>query len=726
MQSSEPDSDFTLPSSGLLQPGHNCWRIERAHRFAMLVDADAYFRAVRAAIRNARHSVFILSWDIDSRTRLVPEGANDGYPEPLGDFLHAVVASRPGLRAYVLNWDFAMLYALEREWLPVYKLDWRTHKRLAFRMDGRHPIGGSHHQKVVVIDDSVAFVGGLDLTRARWDTPDHACDEPLRCDSDGKPHAPFHDVQAMVDGAAARALGELARLRWQRAAAAGSSASQSQAAITLCDAEHDPWPQEVPPDLTDIDVAISRTEPVYNGDGGVHEVRQLHLDAIAAARRHLFFENQYFTSGMIADALADRLDEPDGPEVMVISPQTQSGWLEEATMGVLRARVHRRLKGADHYDRYRMYCPHLAGLGDKCLNVHSKVFAVDDELFSVGSANLSSRSMALDTECNITIEARGDERIRDAIAHLRNRLLAEHLGSTPQTVDAELRASGSLHRTVAALGRPERKLQVLEPSTTPEFDALIPEQALFDPEKPIDPDELVEQFVPNEARKPVPRRLIGLGLLAIALALLAIAWRWTPLREWINLPALIGLAHGLDNLPFTPVAIVISYVVAGLLMVPVTLLIAVSGIVFGPLNGFLYAMSGSLLSAAVTYGIGNWLGRETVQRLLGPRINRLSKRIARRGILAMVVVRMLPIAPFTIVNLVAGASHIRLRDYLIGTALGMLPGIVMTVTFVHHLVKAVRNPSMGTVAVLGAVAALIIGAAMGLQRLLRRREDSAA
>ncbi|MGH8808570.1 MAG: VTT domain-containing protein, partial [Noviherbaspirillum sp.] len=179
---------------GLLQPGRNCWRIERAHRFAMLVDAQAYFNAVRAAIRNARHSVFILSWDIDSRTWLVPEGAHDGYPEPLGDFLHAVVASRPDLHAYVLDWDFAMLYALEREWLPVYKLDWRTHRRLAFRLDARHPIGGSHHQKVVVVDARIAFVGGLDLTRARWDTPEHACDAPLRRDSDGKPHGPFHDV----------------------------------------------------------------------------------------------------------------------------------------------------------------------------------------------------------------------------------------------------------------------------------------------------------------------------------------------------------------------------------------------------------------------------------------------------------------------------------------------------------------------------------------------------
>ncbi|MBS1211475.1 MAG: hypothetical protein H6R26_91, partial [Proteobacteria bacterium] len=91
----EPHNDASTPA-GLLKPGRNCWRIERTRRFAMLVDADAYFRAVRAAILQARHSIFILSWDIDSRVRLVPGGANDGFPEPLGDFLHAVVSSRPG------------------------------------------------------------------------------------------------------------------------------------------------------------------------------------------------------------------------------------------------------------------------------------------------------------------------------------------------------------------------------------------------------------------------------------------------------------------------------------------------------------------------------------------------------------------------------------------------------------------------------------------------------
>jgi phospholipase D1/2 len=615
-----------------------------------------------------------------------------------------------------------MLYALEREWLPIYKLGWRTHRRLEFWMDGRHPIGASHHQKVVVIDDAVAFVGGLDLTRCRWDTPEHACNMPLRRDADGKPYPPFHDVQAMVDGDAARALGELVRTRWQRAT--------GQQPVAVSDAAYDRWPSEVAPDLTAVDIAISRTEPAFEGRAGVHEVRQLHLDAVAAAQRHLFFENQYFTSGLIGDSLSARLAEPEGPEVMVVSPQTQSGWLEKATMGVLRARLHQRLKAADRYRRYRLYCPHIPGLAEGCLNVHSKVFTVDDDLFSVGSANLSNRSMAFDTECNLTIEACGSleetTRIRNAIAHLRNRLLAEHLASSPERVDAEIRRSTSLHDAVEALQQPGRSLHPLDPTTTPELDSFIPDQAVIDPEKPIDADELVAQFVPRDARKHVPRRLIGLGTLAIVLALLAVAWRWTPLREWINLASLVTFARNLETLPFTAIAVIGSYVIAGLLMVPVTLLIAVTGIVFGPALGALYAVTGALLSAAVSYGLGRWLGRETVRRLLGARINRLSQRIAKRGIVAMLVIRLLPIAPYTVVNVVAGASHIRFRDYLIGTLLGMTPGIVVTVTFVHHLAEAVRNPSAVTVTVLALVVALLIGFAMTLQYLLAGKKDTGA
>jgi phosphatidylserine/phosphatidylglycerophosphate/cardiolipin synthase-like enzyme/uncharacterized membrane protein YdjX (TVP38/TMEM64 family) len=708
----------------ILQPGRNCWRLEKAHRFAMLVDGDAYFRAVRHAIREARHSIFILSWDIDSRMHLIPEGADDGLPDALGDFLHAVVAARPHLRAYVLNWDFAMLYALEREWLPTYKLGWRTHRRLSFRMDGQHPAGASHHQKIVVIDDALAFVGGLDLTRCRWDTPGHAGDQPLRRDAAGKPYGPFHDVQAMVDGDAARALGELCRMRWLHATGDHAAMLAPDGRDHTHGGTHNLWPQEVVPDLNEVDVGIARTAPAFEDRPGIYEVRQLHLDIIARARRRLFFENQYFTSDLIAGALAERLLDPYGPEVAVISPFSQSGWLEDATMGVLRARVHARLKAADNYYRYRMYCPHLPGLGDGCLNVHSKVFAMDDDVFSIGSANLSNRSMAFDTECNLAIEAFGSpeqrERVRTAIAAMRARLLAEHLAVSPQDMAAAARRRISLHDAIDELTHEGRTLRVLDPVVAPELDALIPDLAPFDPEKPMQPDELVAQFMPPEAHKPVSRRLLALGALTVGLGLLALAWHSTPLKDSLNLASLIEFVHGLDRLPLTPIAVLAGYAIGGLVL-PITLLIAATGIVFGPVAGSIYGIAGSLLSAAVGYGLGHSLGHDAVRRLLGPRINHLSKRLARRGMLTMLVVRVLPVAPFAVINVVAGASHLRFRDFMLGTLCGMLPGIVITVTFVHNLVEAIHRPSLGTAAALAAVALLLFGGGLALQRSLANK-----
>ena len=711
--------DDARASAPLLRPGRNCWRIERAARLSFLIDGAAYFRAVREAMREARHSIFILSWDIDSRTLLVPEGARDGYPEPLGDFLNAIVARRPGLRACVLSWDYALLYALEREWLPVLKLDWRTHPRLTFRLDDRHPVGASHHQKVVVIDDAVAFVGGLDLTQHRWDTPAHRPDEPLRRDPDGKPYGPFHDVQAVVDGAAARALGELVRERW-------GSAGGGDAPSIVRRPVHDPWPASCAVDIADVDVAIARTAPAYEDAAGITELRQLHVDAIAAARRSIFLENQYFTSTLIADTLATRLAEPQGPEVVLVSHRTECGWLEETTMGVLRARLHRRLMAADPHHRFRAYCPELPGFGlEHCLNVHSKIMIVDDDLLTIGSCNLSNRSLGFDTECNLAIEARGQARLQTAIARLRERLLAEHLGTEPAQVAAALPVHGSLIATIDALATGPRRLAAFEPSLSPDVDEFVPDAAVIDPDGPLDSDGLVRDLVPAHVQRPLRGRLLALGALVCAIAVLAAAWRWTPLREWLDLRSLVDYAGRLDELPLTPLLVVLGYVAAGLLVIPLTLLIAATGMVFGPALGAAYALTGALLSALVTYAIGRKVGRPTVRRLAGARLNSVSRKLAQRGLLAVVLVRIVPVAPYSIVNLVAGASHIRLGDFLLGTLIGLLPGVLGTVVFVDRIVATVRDPGFVTFAALAVVAGLLVGFAVMLHRRLARRDRAA-
>jgi phospholipase D1/2 len=702
-----------LAGSPLLVPGRNCWRIERANRLAFLIDGATYFAALRSAIAQAKRSVFILGWDFDSRIRLVPQGANDGYPEGLGDFLKEVVTRQRRLRMYVLSWDFVMVFANDREWLPLYKLGWKTHPRprLAFRLDDKHPLTGSHHQKVVVVDDRIAFVGGLDLTHGRWDTPEHRRDEPYRLDAQGRQARPFHDLQAIVDGAAARALGELCRDRWRRATH-GRTLPVDEAPA------NDPWPRGLAPEITGVDVAIARTDPGYVTRRPVEEIRRLYADVISSAQRSLYLENQYFSSSVVGAALAARLRADDAPEVVVVSRLTEEGWLEERTMGALRALLHKRLREADAHGRYRLLYPHVPNLErPNLLNVHSKVLVMDDELCSVGSANFNNRSMGFDTECNIAIEARGEERLRRVIAGLRNRLLAEHLGTQPQTVASETaRQGGSLIKTIDALKRPGHTLEPIDPAVSAETERLISASALVDPERPVDPEELVNEFVPPDARKPIAGRVARFAAVLLVLAAVAAAWRWTPLRDWISLDSLVRMSRDIADSPLAAFVVLAVYVMGGLLVLPITVLVILTAVVFGPFLGGVYALGGALLSAAATYRVGRRLGRDTVRRLAGSRLNPITHRLAKKGIFAIAVARLLPIAPFSIVNAVAGASRVPLSEFLLGTAIGMAPGIALTVVFVDRVSAAITRPGPATFTALAAVTALLVGGAAFIWR----------
>jgi phosphatidylserine/phosphatidylglycerophosphate/cardiolipin synthase-like enzyme/uncharacterized membrane protein YdjX (TVP38/TMEM64 family) len=702
-------------------PGRNCWRIERAHRMAFLVDAAAYFAAVRSAITQARRSVHILGWDFDSRIRLVPNGADDGYAEELGEFLKEVVKRRRHLHMYVLSWDFAMAFARDREWVPLYKLGWKTHPhpRLEFRLDDKHPMSSSHHQKVVVVDDEVAFVGGLDLTHGRWDTPEHRPIQPYRRDAQGRLARPNHDIQAVVSGPAAAALGDLCRDRWLRAT--GRHPHYHDVELSS-----DPWPAAVRPELLDVDVAIARTDPGYLNGTPVQEIRHLYADAIAAARRTLYLENQYFSSSLLGMALDRRLREANGPEVVVVSRLTEEGWLEERTMGVLRALLHRRLQRADTHGRYRLLYPHIPRLQrPNLLNVHSKVLIADDEILSIGSANFNNRSMGFDTECNIAVEARGAPHIRQAIAGLRHRLLAEHLDTTLRNVAQETeRHRGSLIKTIEALQGAERTLKPIDPVVPDDAETLLPASALIDPECPVAPEQLVAEFVPPEVHRSVAGRVARYLLTLLLVAGIAAAWHWTPLRDWIEIQPIVDATRTFATWPWAAGATIGLYLAGNLIGIPVTVLTVLTALVFGPLFGGIFAFGGALLSAGVMYGLGKRLGRHVVRRLAGYKLNRITRRLARRGILAVALIRLLPVASFPKTNLVAGASYIRWRDFWLGTVLGIAPRIALTVVFVDRVQAAIGSPGFDTFTGLALVAGVLIGGAWLVWRLFGR--DNAA
>ena len=460
----------------LLQPGRNVWRVERADHLGLIVDAADYFVRLRQALMAAHRQILLIGWDFDFEIEMLPgesdeDGlAPDGLPNAVGKFIEALVERTPDLRIFLLKWNGALLMAPGRV-LPSVVMQVWSQERIRFALDGHHPFGSCHHHKIVVVDDALAFCGGIDVTDERWDTPEHMPGDPRRLRKDGSPSPPWHDATSAMTGPVAKALGELSRERWCRATGETLEAPQGSSDVA--------WPDGLEAQAHGVEVGIARTSPPYDGSELVNEIERLYLDGIAAARETIYLESQYFSAGSVTDAIERRLRETGGPEVIVVNPQAALSRLEDSAMHPIRGRMIERLRAVDHEGRFRIW--HPANAADEPIYVHAKVMLVDDRLLRLGSSNLDDRSMGFDTECDVAFEGK-DESSRSAILAFRHRLLAEHLGATPEEVAAATVEHGSLIAAVEALNRLEaRGLRRIERMPESFIDRMMADSRLLDP-----------------------------------------------------------------------------------------------------------------------------------------------------------------------------------------------------------------------------------------------------
>lgn len=336
------------------EPGRNCWRVATADRLSVIVDGQDYFRILREVLLKAERMVILVGWDFDFEIEMLPGqsddngDAPDGFPNAIGPFLDALAARREGLDIYLLKWSGGALIAPGRI-LPAFKIKLLSPKQLHLAFDGHHPIGACHHQKIVVVDDALAFCGGIDVTEGRWDNREHASFDPLRRLKNGEIAQPWHDTTTLMSGDAAAAFSELCRNRWERATGEpiGEEFARAQ----------DIWPSEIAPDFENMEVAIARTAPPEADRPAVTEIETLYLDSIRAARDCIYLESQYFAADSITDAVRARLREPDGPEIVVINPHAAQGKVEDEAMHVTRSRMIRDLAQNDPYNRFLILSP---------------------------------------------------------------------------------------------------------------------------------------------------------------------------------------------------------------------------------------------------------------------------------------------------------------------------------------------------------------------------------
>jgi phosphatidylserine/phosphatidylglycerophosphate/cardiolipin synthase-like enzyme/uncharacterized membrane protein YdjX (TVP38/TMEM64 family) len=683
-----------------LVSGQSVWRRCEASKIAILNDASEYFGALRATLLLAEHQVHIIGWDIHSETPLVgPSGrADDGFPVALGPFLAALLESKPTLRINILIWDYVALYAVEREWDSAGKFTAGGSGRIRFQRDSSLPLGSAQHQKIVVIDNTVAFSGGLDLTIRRWDTCEHLFDHPLRRDPDRKPYPPFHDVQCMVEGAPAAALGEIADARW---AAAGCPLERWEPI------ESHRWPASVPIGARNISTGIARTELRTAASDAVDEVARLFLSSINVANRFIYIENQFTSAPEIAEALARRMVDVPSLHILVVAPEAHSSWLESQAMQSGRGGFVRPFVSANVTDRLRILYPRSYGIeSSSAVMVHSKIMIVDDDFLRVGSANLNNRSMGADTECDLAFEV-GCEDHRQFIRRLRRQLIGHFCGLDENTIaDNEHDLLGFIDRHAASDA--SKKLLPIDMNGALVRAITDVIQPIADPKRPLNLQRAARRMWN-------PRTVLAVAGTLSSLIGIALAWQFTQLSDYTDVGYMSSLLSRYSQSPFAPVFAIAAFVLGGLVAFPVIALIAATAAALGPWIGGLSATAGVLLSSMLLFLIGRVLGQKRLQSLLGVRAMRVQSHIIGQGVVAVAMIRMVPIAPFSLVNLLAGASQLRLPDFLIGTILGMAPGIVTMAALGSQIAELARNASWSNGLWLGVTILLWIAACLAVQ-----------
>lgn len=463
------------------------WRYEMATRAHVVVDAADYFELMHDVMCDAKQRVFLIGWDFDTRISLASGrrwwnvNKRKEAPARLGSFVLWLANRTPGLEIRLLKWNVAIIKALKRGTMTIDLVRWGLNKSIDFKFDAAHPVGCSHHQKIVVIDDKLAVCGGIDMTSDRWDTRDHVHDDKRRRRPNGRSYDPWHDVTMIMEGDIAKALGDLGRERWKVAGGDELLPCRPQ--------EESPWPKKLEAEFENVEIGIARTRAEHADCPQVAEIENLFVEQIARAKRFVYAETQYFASRRIAEAICQRLSEPNPPEFLIINPLTADGWLEQLAMDSARAELVRAVQKVDHAGRFHIFVPYTTG--GTPIYVHAKLTIVDDEILRVGSANMNNRSMGLDSECDVFIDSvrPANSHVGPKITNLRHSLLAEHCGISEEEVAQLLEKHGSMAAMIGAIPREGKHVRPLELPELSDTEKAVAQNSLLDPERP---DEMFE------------------------------------------------------------------------------------------------------------------------------------------------------------------------------------------------------------------------------------------
>ncbi len=643
-------------------------RAARADAIGFFTDSAAYFAALADVIPKARRRLILVGWSFDDRVVLRRDGRNGD--RNLGEIILEAARQNRALEIVIAIWNPPSFFAADQHISADFLSAIEQVENITLHRVAQDSAFRSLHKKFIILDDELLFVGGIDISRNRWDTPDHRSDNSLRRNPGGERYVPYHDVQAVMSGEVAEAF--------YRQAIADGTLPGDGTAPSVESTVPSLWPRDVDIAGRNVPVGIAETTVrSEDGDDEMGEIGDLYLRMIDEAKEFIYIENQYFSSDDVTGALIRRLEEGDGPEVVIVVPRELPDVVGKWTMGINSMHHIAVLRRHDRHNRLFVCNPVAPDDPSVAVKVHSKLMIIDGRLITLGSANISRRSFFLDLETNVVIDAAATAD-GEWVQQLEDRLMAQHCALSPEEWrDRRERYGGS--RLEAFRSRAEEWSGIRE-HTTGEVIGALPADFLkkFDMNRPPPQEQVLQQIARIDSAG-IVRRIRQNWLLLTALAAV-IGAAFLLSRYEVDIDQILDRLSSLNS--SRPVLAAAGTILAYWLSMAVFVSIVVPIVFFaalhGPWWGMVYSVIGLFSGAAIYYGLGillhrnRWLERFSVVRVGKKQL----EKIRPYGLWAVAISRMVPSGPFMVVNIVTGMIGFTPRQFLAGSAIGLMPGIV--------------------------------------------------
>lgn len=666
-----------------------------AHSLAFIPDSASYYAALADVFPRAQHRILIVGWGFDDRIRLVrsnnPDSSDSGS---LGELLTRLAERHPNLQIQVCAWRSPVVFSADHHISAAFRKVTGRLPNLTLSLVPSASGFNSRHEKYVIVDDVLAFIGGIDLTHNRWDTQEHLATHAGRTNPEGESYTPYHDMQVALSGPIVKDLYQVA-------------ARDLELHGEWSPVDHTLWPHQLAVDATNTPVMLALTRSNPDPDlENTRQIKEAYHTMINGASRFIYIEDQYFSSDSVTEALSQQLQKKDGPEIIIIMARALPDALGRLTMGVNASMHLSRLMKSDLHGRLGIFNMVSPEDPDVDVKVHSKLMIVDGRYLTVGSANTNQRSLNFDLEANIILDSRESD-TSDWVQRIEDRILAQRTGLSVEDwkkaveENANSKTTAMRERAHAWNGLQKGK-HFLAPGT-------VPHELMdyFDMDHAPQPETVLHKLaqssvleVSSRTKKIIISVAAAVGLIGVLGLLLRVDIRSALDIEFSFTEVMQGVESINENHPVTAGLLTVGvFWLAISMFVTIAAPIVFFSAIHGPWFGMLYSFIGVLSGAAIYYTLGLLLhGSRRVGKFRAVRSAKEKlEKIKPYGTWAVAITRMVPTGPFLVVNFVTGAVGFTPGQFLVGSLIGLLPGVVALSLFGEAVRNVFTDPNLVSV-----------------------------